>query len=306
MENSKLSPEPIEANVNEQQAKAEKKSRMAKPLRVLIFLMIISVVVNFFVCKSTCDTLQWFDCKLTPWLLAETAISSLLALGSIVAIFRRSTKAVSLTQAYLTAFIVGKVAMIIVSLYADSILETSGIMGTIIGLAVAATYMLWIKASDESCERFPEATRQRSIFGWILVAAFVIVEASSIFISYKAKDDVALFFTSDKVYIEMNVKELDRQSDMHTDFELDGNTLVISIDQRVNVPFGYELTEPTDAEKTAMKREVLNLLTETKEDRYFVSVLVRNNYSVLVKFDINNQIDYDINLSTKQLDEWLK
>lgn len=305
MENFNQNFEPqCEVNaVNTQETDQPKK--LCKGLKWLIFLMFASCALTLYSCLSNCQSLMWFDFKLTPWMLAEVVIISLLVVSSIVALVRRSSKAISLLQSTLIVFIIGKAVTILITLFVETPFEYPSILSSVVAIAIALSFLLFVTESDDCQKLFPEATRKRSKFGLVLVVAFVIVEAVASMLMFKHSDDPASFFTSDRVFIEANIKELNKQSVNAPTVALDGTTLLIEINENVHVPYGYELQQPTEYQLQTQKREIMDQLTVTKEDKYLVSLLVRNNYSVLVKYNVNNIIKYDISISAQELEEWL-
>ena len=172
MENTNLNVKPnVEA---EGTIKVEGKRGLGG-LSGIIALMIIGALINIGVTIYTCSENMWFDCYISYLSVAETSITTLLTIMSIVAIVRRSDKAISLLYASLTTFIIAKILLLLASFAFDSQIVDISPMPQVVGLVIAIAIMVSVSNSDNCKLLFPPSQRKLSLFGWLLVALYVVI-----------------------------------------------------------------------------------------------------------------------------------
>ena len=311
MENTNLNVEPnVEAGGT---IKVEGK-RSLGGLSAIIALMIIGALLNIGVTIYTCSENLWFDCYVSYLSVAETSVTTLIIIMSIVAIVRRSDKAMSLLYASLTTFIIAKIMLLFASFVFDPQIMGINIMPQIVGLAVAIAVMLSVSNSDNCKLLFPPSLRRRSTFGWSLVALYLVIQGGCFYMYNKMSDDVSSVFISDKAYFDCCIDGLNKPenavihdggSTIRSKTYLEENTLVMEFNQNIALLPWEELIAPTEAEKKNLANEYVSSLATDKFSLSLLKALVRNNYSILLKYNINDDIKYNIELPADYLNEFL-
>ncbi len=283
-------------------------------LSAIIALMIIGALINIGVTIYTCSENMWFDCYISYLSVAETSVTTLLIIMSIVAIIRRSDKAISLLYASLTTFIIAKILFLLASFAFDLQIVDISPMPQIVGLAVAIAIMVSVSNSDNCKLLFPPSQRRQSPFGWLLVALYVVIQGGGFYMYNKMSEDPASIFTSDKVYIECCIAEMNKPENavihdgggtMRSKTYLEDDILVIEYNQNIVLLPWEELMVPTETEKKNFANEFVSSLVADKFSRGFLEVLVRNNYSILLKYNINDDVKYNIELPADYLKSFL-
>ena len=292
MENTNLNVEPnVEA---EGTIKVEGKRGLGG-LSGIIALMIIGALINIGVTIYTCSENMWFDCYISYISVAETSVTTLLTIMSIVAIVRRSDKAISLLYASLTTFIIAKILLLLASFAFDSQIVDISPMPQVVGLVIAIAIMVSVSNSDNCKLLFPPSQRKLSV-------------------DSKMTNDPSSVFVSDKAYFDCCIAEMNRPENsvihdgggtIRSKTYLEDDTLVMEYNQDIRLLPWEELMVPSETEKKNLANEFTSTLVADKFSRCLVETIVRNNYSILIKYNINDDVKYNIELPADYLKSFL-
>lgn len=311
MENTNLNVEP---NVKAEGTIKVEGKRGLGGLSGIIALMIIGALINIGVTIYTCSENMWFDCYISYISVAETSVTTLLTIMSIVAIVRRSDKAISLLYASLTTFIIAKILLLLASFAFDSQIVDISPMPQVVGLVIAIAIMVSVSNSDNCKLLFPPSQRKLSLFGWLLVALYVVIQGCSLYVNSKMTNDPSSVFVSDKAYFECCIAEMnspenavihDGGGTIRSKTYLEDDTLVIEYNQDIHLLPWEELIVPSATEKKNLANEFTSTLVADKFSRCLVETIVRNNYSILIKYNINDDVKYNIELPADYLKSFL-
>lgn len=260
----------------------------------------------------------WFNCNLSIWDLIGTALMATLGIWAIVAFKRKSANAVALANCFLTLSAINHITAIVYSTAMNLEFDISLILGSIFGIVWCIVWIFYVNTSNTVNQLIPRAGRKMFIVEMLMALAVLCIIVFESVTLITNINDPAKLFKSDRAFLEVYTNQTfhnETKSQHGYDFQKDSSDLslrledeilVIAVDQHINVGYMETLIEPTEEQKEHEKRTFMRTWARDKGGKYLIEVLIRNNYSMAIEFNINNgDIAYTTHITTEELESYI-